>query len=88
MPGDRGSSLAQAYRKAGPYLSLGVEFVAAILLCLFVGRWLDGKLGSTPFLMLFGAFVGMAVGFYNLYRASVRLQERDQARKDDGGPGA
>lgn len=83
MPGDFGSSLGQAYRKAGPYLSLGIEFIAAILLCLFAGRWLDGKLGTAPFLMLFGAFFGMAVGFYNLYRTSIRLQERDRRKEKE-----
>jgi ATP synthase protein I len=81
MSGDSGSSLGQAYRRAGPYLSLGIEFIAAILLCLFAGRWLDGKLGTAPFLMLFGAFLGMGVGFFNLYKTSIRLQERDRERK-------
>ncbi len=85
MPANFGPGLGQAYRKAGPYLSLGIEFIAAILLCLFAGRWLDGKLGTTPFLMLFGAFFGMSVGFYNLYRTSLRLQKRD-AEKKRGGP--
>lgn len=85
MPGILGSGLGQAYRKAGPYLSLGIEFIAVILLCLFAGRWLDGKLGTAPFLMLFGVFSGMAVAFYNLYQAAIRLQERDQAdKKGDG----
>jgi|SaaInl4_200m_RNA_FD_contig_21_1281860_length_385_multi_8_in_0_out_0_2 ATP synthase protein I len=81
MSGDSGSSLGQAYRRAGPYLSLGIEFIAAILLCLFAGRWLDGKLDTAPLLMLFGAFFGMVVGFINLYKTSIRLQERDSERK-------
>ena len=85
MSEDSGSSLGQAYRKAGPYLSLGIEFIAAILLCLFAGRWLDSKLDTVPFLMLFGAFLGMAAGFYNLYKTSLRLQERDSARKKGDG---
>lgn len=86
MQGDsKQSSLAQAYRQAGPYLSLGVEFVAAILLCLFVGRWLDGKLGTFPLLMLTGAFLGAAAGFYHLFRTVLRLQEEEKARKAGGG---
>ena len=45
---------------------------------------MDGKLGSTPFLMLFGALFGMAVGFFNLYRTSIRLQQRDKEQKESG----
>jgi F0F1-type ATP synthase assembly protein I len=73
--------LAAAYRKAGPYLNLGIEFAAAILLCLFGGRWLDGKLGTAPYLMLVGTFLGITVGFLNLYRTAIRLQERDKKDK-------
>ena len=29
--------------------------------------WFDSKLGTTPFLLLLGAFVGAAAGFYSLY---------------------
>jgi len=77
------STLAEAYRKAGPYLGLGVEFTAAILLCFFAGRWLDHRLGTTPWLSLGGAFLGMAAGFYNLIRAAMRLQNRRGPKNED-----
>ncbi len=70
--------LAAAYRKAGPYLNLGIEFAASILLCLFAGQWLDGKLGTAPYLMLAGMSLGITVGFLNLYRTAIRLQEREK----------
>ncbi len=72
------SGQAAAYRKAGPYLNLGIEFAASFLLCFFGGRWLDGKLGTAPYLMLGGLFLGAAIGILNLYRTAIRLQEREK----------
>lgn len=83
MAGDfKQSSLARTYRQVGPYLSLGIEFVASILLCLFAGRWLDSKLGTAPMLILIGVFVGASVGFYNFFRVTLRLQEVEKRKVD------
>lgn len=41
----------------------------SILLFVYVGRWLDGKFGTTPWLLVLGAFVGAFAGFYSMYRA-------------------
>ena len=80
----------QVYRQVGSYLGIGIEFVVAILLCLFAGRWLDGKLGTEPILMLVGAFAGMAIGFYSFVRTVLRLQkgegrgtEKEEERPED-----
>lgn len=83
MAGDfKQSGLTQTYRQVGPYLSLGIEFVASILLCLFAGRWLDSKLGTAPMLILIGVFVGASVGFYNFFRVILRLQEAEKRKVD------
>ena len=77
--GPKQSALAQAYRAVGPYLSLGIELMVAILLFFGAGWWLDGKLGTEPFLMLGGALLGMAAGFYHVLRA---LLKPDQGKRD------
>jgi F0F1-type ATP synthase assembly protein I len=68
--GDSGRSEDERRREASAasYASLGVQFVVAILLFLWVGKWLDAKLGTSPWLLIIGTFVGAAAGFYNLYR--------------------
>ena len=50
------------------YLSLGFEMIVPVVLFMFAGYMLDGWLGSGPWLFLVGALVGIAVGFYNLFR--------------------
>ena len=82
-PEHSGSSLGEAYRAAAPYLGLGVEFAAAVLVCLFAGRWLDERWGTTPFLLLGGILLGMTAGFVHFFRAVSHIQ----ASRKPGDPG-
>ncbi|MCF6286244.1 MAG: AtpZ/AtpI family protein [Candidatus Hydrogenedentes bacterium] len=50
----------------GRYASLGIQL--AVSMCLFgwVGYWLDGKLETSPWLMIIGLMLGAGAGFYAL----------------------
>jgi ATP synthase protein I len=50
------------------FAGAGAQFVLAILLFLYIGKWLDSKLGTSPWLLMIGVFVGAAAGFYSFYR--------------------
>jgi F0F1-type ATP synthase assembly protein I len=50
-------------------MGLGVELVAPILLGVFVGRWLDGRWGTEPWLLVAGSVLGLVVGFYTFLRS-------------------
>jgi len=70
------------WAEQGKYLGHGLTWVMSILLFFFVGFWLDGKLGTSPWLTLGGAFFGGAAGFYNLY-AHVILEPTQKKKKGD-----
>jgi F0F1-type ATP synthase assembly protein I len=53
---------------AASFAGAGVQFVISILLFLYVGKWLDAKLGTAPWLLMAGVFVGAGAGFYSFYR--------------------
>jgi F0F1-type ATP synthase assembly protein I len=36
------------------------------------GHWLDGKLGTAPWGLVLGVALGLASGFYNLYKVLMR----------------
>lgn len=55
---------------------------ASILFFLFAGQWLDRRLGTEPWLLLLGVFVGAGAGFYSMYRQLV-IVPRERERKDD-----
>ena len=53
-----------------PMVGLGLQFVVTILVCLFIGQWLDRKLGTTPWLLLAGVLGGGALGFWTMLRVA------------------
>jgi F0F1-type ATP synthase assembly protein I len=65
-------------------MGLGLQFVVAILLCLYAGMWLDTKFHSAPWCMLIGAIVGAGAGFYSMFRVLMseekRMDEEDKRR--------
>jgi ATP synthase protein I len=69
------------------FAGVGIQFAGSIVLFLFIGRWLDGRLGTEPFLLLLGVFVGAGAGFYSMYRQLViDPQRKDRARSEEGRP--
>ena len=47
--------------------SIGIAMVLAIFGCLFLGSWLDGKLGTRPYFTLLLLLIGIVAGFRNMY---------------------
>jgi hypothetical protein len=48
-------------------MGLGLAWALAVLFFLGIGAWVDSKLGTSPVLLVLGAFIGAAAGFYSLY---------------------
>ena len=80
-PHEPGKSRTQA-TQAGEVLGVGLQFAGAILLFLFLGRWLDQRLGTEPWLLLLGVLLGAVGGFASLYRQLVVVpRQREQQRR-------
>jgi len=58
----------KAIRAASPLIGAGVQMAAAVILMFFVGRWLDAKFGTDPWLMITGIFFGVGGGLYAFVR--------------------
>ena len=80
-----GSGSGAAYRKAGPYMGLGIEFAVTVIVCFVGGRWLDGKMGSEPILALIGLLVGIGAATFLLLRAVNRLSDRERGKANTDG---
>lgn len=61
----------------------GLEFATAIAVSTLFGIWLDKKLDTSPALMLVFLLLGTCVAFYNIYRASEKLNS--SAKDADSG---
>ena len=57
------------------YMGLGIELVAPILLGVFVGRWLDGRWGTEPWLLVAGSVLGLVLGFYSFLRSVLPISK-------------
>ncbi len=49
-------------------VSVGITLVVATLLGYLGGNWLDGRLGTQPWLGVVGLLLGAAAGFVQLFR--------------------
>lgn len=71
---DAGTSITQ-------FAGVGLQFALSILVFVYAGQWLDRKLGTAPWLLLAGVFVGGAGSFYSMYRKLMAAQARDEAAR-------
>ena len=68
----------------GDLMSLGMVFPIAITLGFFIGRWAGGLLGHPKAGMIVGLVWGVAAGFWELYKTTLRLQDLDREQPPAG----
>lgn len=83
MPRDNPAEPNQAKDelKLGTYAGVGLQFALGIILFLFLGQWLDRRLGTSPVFLLAGVFVGGGAAFYSMYRRLSAAQKADDERR-------
>jgi F0F1-type ATP synthase assembly protein I len=70
---------------SGALAGVGVQFAVTILVCLFIGQWLDRKLGTTPWLLLSGVLLGAALGIWMMLRMARDAERKDADRRTKRG---
>jgi F0F1-type ATP synthase assembly protein I len=66
------SPTTEALRAVSRYIDLGVTFVVTIGGGAWLGYWADQRCGTAPWLLLLGAVLGIAVGFYHFFSVVLR----------------
>jgi ATP synthase protein I len=72
---------SESYGEIGHYLGLGTQLAATIILMFFLGRWLDSRFATFPFLMILFSFIGGSAGIYNFIKTVLNLNERRKSEK-------
>ena len=81
-PKPSGSSLfGSAMGDAAPYLGLGIEIMLSMVVFVFLGYFADGWLGTSPWLLIVGAFLGLVATGVTLWRAVQDIDARSRAKK-------
>lgn len=66
------------YRAAGMLLAIPSLLVVAPLVGFFLGKWVDRRLGCTPW----GSFAGLVLGFIAAVREIIDIIRRVQAEEE------
>lgn len=71
------------YQDVGPYLGLGTQLAATVVLLFFLGKWLDDELNTLPLFTIFLSFLGGAAGIYNFIKSVIHLNDRKKDGKNN-----
>jgi F0F1-type ATP synthase assembly protein I len=77
-------TFARLYRDAAPYLALGVQLAATVVIMFYAGKWADEYFGTAPWLMIVGLAVGAVAGFYNFFKTVIDLGTKDSSPETRG----
>jgi F0F1-type ATP synthase assembly protein I len=81
----------------GRFAGLGLRFVVIVVLFGLLGWWIDGRFGTSPWLLVVGIVAGSALAFFSILRAvpparNLHLpplpleDDRDRDERDPGDP--
>ena len=77
----------KSFNKYLRFSTVGLELGFSVLLGLFIGQYLDGLLGTEPWMLLLFLLLGAAAGFRRLYRLLKEVGKGDKdAPGDKDGP--
>ncbi len=62
-------------QSVGPYLGLGLQLAATVVIMVFVGVWLDEKLNTTPYLTVLCSLLGIFAALYNFIKTVTKGDE-------------
>lgn len=73
--------ILNGYKKIGPYLGLGTQLAATVILMFFIGYWLDRELNTYPILIILFSLLGGFAAIYNFIRSVLKLNSKEKDRK-------
>jgi F0F1-type ATP synthase assembly protein I len=75
---DNQRKILNGYKKVGPYLGLGTQLAATVILMFYLGYWLDQKFSTYPILIIIFSFLGGVAAIYNFIKSVLKLTSKDK----------
>ena len=69
---------AESYRRAAPYLDASWQLAGSVAIWTLGGWFADKKLHTTPWLLVSGAVIGTALGFYLFFKSVMAIGKKKQ----------
>lgn len=76
------SGIAKSLRDVGPYLGLGLQLAATIVVFVLIGSWLDKKYSQNYIFTLISGVLGIGIGLYNLIKTLAYLEKRNKTENE------
>ena len=64
-----------------PFLTMGFQLAAAVVLFLLLGHWIDNKFGISPIGKLVGVVLGTAGGFIKFFKTVAAITTEEEKRR-------
>ncbi|MGQ0764612.1 MAG: AtpZ/AtpI family protein [Gemmatimonadota bacterium] len=68
-------------RSSARYAGVGLQFAIAVVLFLYVGQWVDRRLGTAPIGLILGVFLGAGASFWSMYHRLMKDLRDEEARR-------
>jgi ATP synthase protein I len=62
-------------RGLGPYLGLGIQLAATVIVMVLIGYWLDEKFKTSPYLIIVCSIIGIFGALYNFIKTVSNSQK-------------
>ena len=62
-----------------PFLTLGIQLALSIVVFFFLGKWLDGRFNTSPWLMIGGLLIGGVGGMVKFITSVMTLGQQQDA---------
>jgi F0F1-type ATP synthase assembly protein I len=73
--------ITESYRSIGPYIGLGTQLAATVVLMFFIGKWLDAEFGTFPWFIVIFTMLGSFAGLYNFIKTVLNLNKKKKIDK-------
>ncbi|MCX7876014.1 MAG: AtpZ/AtpI family protein [Melioribacteraceae bacterium] len=80
---DELKKINSSYSKIGPYLGLGTQLAASVILMFFLGKYLDEKFELFPLLTVLFSIIGSFAGIYNFIKSVLNLNQKEKIEKKE-----
>ena len=68
-----------ALQKLAPFLTLGIQLALSVVLFFFIGKWMDDRFNTSPWLMLGGVIAGGVGGMVKFVTSVMKLGQQQDA---------
>lgn len=69
---------SETLRTTGPYLTLGAQLAATVVVFFFIGTYADEYFGTKPWLMVSAVIVGAVGGLIKFFRTVIDLSTKEE----------